>query len=63
MSNKKKSYGVKFCGKKIYNTEEDIFFVGREQMFEFGSKQLYYYFCDSCFGWHLTSKETKNKIT
>ena len=45
MSNKKKSYGVKFCGKKIYNTEEDIFFVGREQMFEFGSKQLYYYFC------------------
>jgi hypothetical protein len=65
MSKKNKKYNKKFfsCGKKIYTTEDDVIFVGREQMFEFGSQQLFYYFCDDCLAWHLTSKETKNRIS
>jgi len=64
MSRKKKmSYSNKLsCGKKKYTTEDDVIFVGREQIFEFGAEQLYYYFCDDCLAWHLTSKETENKI-
>jgi hypothetical protein len=64
---KKKSsdkYKINFlCGKKKYTTEDDVVFVGRIQMFEFGSQQLFYYFCDDCLAWHLTSKETKNRIS
>lgn len=51
-----------FCGKKKYITENDVIFVGREQMFEFCSQQLFYYFCDDCLAWHLTSKQTKNRV-
>jgi hypothetical protein len=50
------------CAKKQYNTEDDVIFVGREQMFSHGSDQLYYYQCDVCEKWHLTSKSTENKI-
>lgn len=64
MTRKKKVYysNKLSCGKKKYNTESDVIFVGREQMFEFGAQQLYYYFCDDCLAWHLTSKKKENKI-
>jgi len=54
----------KGCGKKCYLTEEDAIFAGREQVFIYWTiEQLYYYFCEECNSWHLTSKKTENKIT
>ena len=50
------------CGKKIYESEDLVLFIGREQLYFFNSQPLYYYYCELCYGWHLTSKETKNKI-
>ena len=51
------------CGKKEYLTEDDVIFIGREQIFLYKSiKKLYYYFCDECESWHLTSKSTDKKI-
>ena len=50
------------CNKKQYASEDDVIFVGREQMFNYNSEQLYYYFCDTCESWHLTSKPTDKKI-
>ena len=58
---KKKKKG---CGKKKYESEDDAIFVGREQVFVYWStERLYYYYCDECEAWHLTSKETNKKIT
>ena len=53
------------CGKKRYSTEDNVIFVGREQMFLYKSEQLYYYFCEECNSWHLTSNNyiSSKKIT
>ena len=53
---------MRICNKKQYASEDDVIFTGREQMFTHGSEQLYYYFCDICESWHLTSKPTDKKI-
>ena len=57
-----KTKNKKGCGKKVYSSEDEVVFIGKEQIYFFNSQPLFYYFCDLCDGWHLTSKETLNKI-
>ena len=62
-TSKRKMKKEKGCGKKKYQSEDDVIFVGREQVFIYwATEQLYYYYCDECDAWHLTSKPTENKI-
>ena len=44
------------CSKKQYKTEDEAAFVAKEQMYIYKSVPLYWYLCDLCNMWHLTSK-------